>query len=174
MKLHYQKLGLQDIPLLQQVGRATYEPYYPHIWLPGGLDWYMEKCFGAAILSQELADPNYEYLLPRDENGEIVGILKLILEKPLPDGQITKALYLEKIYLMPNFYRKGLGQQLMEFVFAKAIALGREAVWLVCMEHGPVKAYEQAGFSIVDTVHWDFPLLRDEQRTGLVMLKTRK
>lgn len=167
----YQKLGLGDIPLIQQVGRATYEPYYPHIWEPGGLDWYMEKCFGENTLKLDLADPNLEYIVPRDEQGNAVGFLKLILEKPLPDGSISNALYLEKIYLMPNFYGKGNGQKIMEFVFEKAAALGREAVWLVCMEHGPVWAYERAGFKIVGTVSWDFELLKDTQRVGLVMVR---
>ncbi len=167
----YQKLGLGDIPLIQQVGRATYEPYYPHIWEPGGLDWYMEKCFGEKTLHVDLVDPNFEYIVPRDAQGKSVGFLKLVLEKPLPDGGISNALYLEKIYLMPDFYGKGNGQKIMGFVFEKAAALGREAVWLVCMEHGPVWAYEQAGFKTVDTVFWDFELLKDTQRLGLVMVR---
>ncbi len=168
----YQKLGLEDIPLMQQVGRATYEPYYHHIWEPGGLDWYMENCFGNETLSIELADPNFEYLICRDEKDRIVGFLKLILKKPIPNTNISNALYLEKIYLMPEFYGRGNGQVLMEFVIEKATILGSEAVWLVCMEHGPVWAYERAGFKIIGTVHWDFERLKDTQRVGLVMVRS--
>lgn len=167
----YQKLGLDDIPLIQQVGRATYEPYYRHIWQEGGLDWYMEKCFGEQALRPDLADPNVEYIVPRDAQGETVGFLKLVLEKPLPDNSISNALYLEKIYLMPDYFGKGTGQQLMAFVIEKAAAMGREAVWLVCMEHGPVWAYERAGFKTADTLFWDFELLKDTQRKGLVMVR---
>lgn len=171
MSFHFQKAGLEDIPLLQQVGRETYVPYYPHIWLPGGLEWYVHRCFNSESLNTELSDPNYEYLIPRNEHGQVAGILKLVLDKPTPDGKFSNALYLEKIYLMPDFYGKGVGQQLMEFVFEKAASLGREAVWLICMEHGPVWAYERAGFQTIGEVHWDFELLRDEQRKGWGMAK---
>jgi GNAT superfamily N-acetyltransferase len=171
MIFHSHKLGPGDIPLIQQVGRATYEPYYPHIWLPGGLDWYMERCFSAESLTPELADPNVEYHAPRDENGAIIGLLKLLLDKPTPDRTVQNALYLEKIYLMPDFYGQGWGQQLMQYVFEKAATLGREAVWLVCMENGPLWAYERAGFVKTGTVHWDFELLKDAERTGFVMLR---
>jgi len=168
----YQKLGLEDIPLMQQVGRATYEPYYQHIWEPGGLDWYMEKCFGTEILHKELVDPNVEYLIFRAEEGRIVGFLKLILEKSIPNSHISNALYLEKIYLMPEFYGKGNGQILMEYVVEKAAILGSEAVWLVCMEHGPVWSYERAGFKTTGTVSWNFEHLKDTQRVGLVMVRS--
>jgi len=62
-------LELADLPLPQYAGRATYEPYYPHIWQEGGLDWYIEHCFGTPALQMELADPNVEYLLPYDVEG---------------------------------------------------------------------------------------------------------
>jgi GNAT superfamily N-acetyltransferase len=171
MIFEYQKLGLDDIPLLQEVGRASYVPYYPHIWRPGGLEWYVDKCFNTETLQTELSDPNYEYLIPRDAQGQIIGILKLILEKPVLDSPISNALYLEKIYLMPDFFGKGAGQKLMEFVFEKAAALGREAVWLMCMENGPVWAYERAGFQTIGPVYWDFELLQDAERKGWVMVK---
>jgi diamine N-acetyltransferase len=171
LMLQYQKISLDDIPLMQTVGRATYEPYYHHIWQPGGLDWYMEKCFGVDALAAELLDPNIEYLICREQDGGIVGFLKLLLQKPVPDSPISNALYLEKIYLMPAFFGKGYGQKLMAFVFEKAARQGSEAVWLVCMEHGPVWAYEQAGFQTIGTVQWDFELLKDNQRLGLVMLR---
>ncbi len=169
--LQYQKIGLDDIPLMQQVGRATYEPYYRHIWQPGGLNWYMEKCFGAEALGAELQDPNTEYLICREQDGAIVGFLKLVLQKPVPDSQCANAFYLEKIYLMPAFFGKGYGQKLMIYTIEKAARQGSEAVWLVCMEHGPVWAYEKAGFKVTGTVQWDFALLKDSQRVGLVMLR---
>lgn len=171
MTFQYQKLGLHDIPLIQQMGRATYEPYYKEVWNPGGLDWYMEKCFGTAILLRELPDPNIEYLIPYDETGKPVGMLKLVLQEPTPDGTISNALYLEKIYLLPDFFGKGIGQLLMSFVCEKAAMLEREAVWLTVMKSGPVKAYERAGFRHIGEVSYDFELLKAPQRLGLVMLK---
>lgn len=160
-----------DVSLLRQVGRATYEPYYQHVWHSGGVPWYMDKCFGDAALAADLADPNCAYFIARDAAGEIVGILKLLLLKPLPDGGIANALYLEKIYLMPNFFGQGAGQKLIDFVLEMARSLGREAVWLMVMKTGPVKAYEKAGFHICGETYWNFELLKPAQREGWVMEK---
>lgn len=167
----YQKLGIQDIAVIQQLGRATYEPYYHEIWLPGGIDWYMDKCFGAKTLAQELNDPNIEYLVPRTAQGEAVGLLKLVLNVPVPDANIDAALYLEKIYLLPAFFGKGAGQVLISHVLDRAGALGRQAVWLMVLKNGPVRAYESAGFRIAGEVSWEFELLKPVERGGWVMVR---
>jgi GNAT superfamily N-acetyltransferase len=170
MPFTYRQLGLPDLPLLQQVGRQTYEPYYPHIWKPGGMDWYMERCFGQEMLLSELSDPNIEYWLAEDGASQIVGFLKLVLKKQVQDYPLENALYLEKIYLMPDFFGQGAGQHLIAFAKQRAIQLVREAVWLMVMKSGPVWAYERAGFRTVGAVLWDFELLKVEERGGWVMV----
>ncbi|MCB0527012.1 MAG: GNAT family N-acetyltransferase [Saprospiraceae bacterium] len=172
MDLRIKKLTADDIPLLQYVGRATYEPYYRHIWKPGGLDWYMEYCFGAKVLGPALADPGVEYLLAGDAEGAIVGFMKIVLQKPVPHTGILNALYLEKIYLMPDFFGKGAGQELLKWVVAeKAVPPGREAVWLEVMQSGPVRAYERAGFENIGPAYFGHELLIEHERDGWVMLK---
>ena len=166
------KLSVDDLTLLHYVGRATYEPYYPHLWHPGGLDWYMERCFGTDALRHDFADPNIAYFLATDEAAQIVGFLKLVLQNSLPDGSISNALYLEKIYLMPDWFGKGAGQQLIEWTMAQAAALGREVVWLNVMKTGPVRAYERAGFHIIGETSFEFDLLKVEQRGAWTMVKT--
>jgi GNAT superfamily N-acetyltransferase len=169
MPFNYKQLVLRDLALAQRVGRETYEPYYRQIWKSGGLDWYMERCFGTETLSAELQDPNIEYWLAEDEAAQTIGFLKLLLQKPIPDHPIKNALYLEKVYLMPAFFRKGAGQHLIEFAKQRASKLGQAAVWLTVMENGPVWSYELAGFQPTGVVHWDFELLKETERNGVVM-----
>ena len=167
----YRKLSAADLPLLQYVGRASYEPYYRQVWKPGGLEWYMEKCFGTTALTGEFADPNIEYYLVSEPAGEPVGFLKLLVEQPLPDGTIRNALYLEKIYLLPAFFQKGAGQELLRWTLDKARRLGRDAVWLQVMKTGPVQAYERAGFVNTGPTRFEYDLLKEEERDGWVMVK---
>lgn len=171
MDFQIRKLTAADLPLMQYVGRATYEPYYPHVWKPGGLDWYMEKCFGTQTLEAEFADPGKEYLLATDLEGQIIGFLKVILQKQAPGTQIANALYLEKIYLMPAYFGKGAGRALIGWVVEKARALGREAVWLEVMNTGPVRAYERAGFQDIGPTRFEYELLLERERDGRVMLR---
>ena len=170
MSFSYRQLLFPDLKLTQKVGRETYEPYYPHIWKPGGLDWYMEHCFGAESLAAEFRDTNIEYWLAEDGPGQVVGLLKLVLQKPVPDSPVRDALYLEKIYLMPDFFGKGFGQDLIGFAKQRAMQLSRKAIWLMVMKSGPVWAYERAGFQKNGEVHWDYAMLREEERDGWVMV----
>lgn len=171
MDFHIRQLTVEDLPLMQYVGRATYEPYYQHIWKPGGLDWYMEKCFGTQVLESEFADSGKAYLLATDQDAQIVGFLKVIWQKQAPGTFVTNALYLEKIYLMPAFFRKGAGRQLIEWVLEKARQLDREAVWLEVMKTGPVQAYERAGFHNIGPTRFEHDLLLEQERDGWIMLR---
>lgn len=175
------RLHLSDLPLLQSIGRATYEPYYTRLWHEGGVEWYLHRCFNADILTRELQDSNIEYYLAEDEAGRVAGLLKLVLHQlpPLTMKAVNidlnafqEALYLEKIYLMPDFFGKGVGQTLLSLVALKARAMGRKALWLQVMQSGPVAAYEKAGFRNVGESRYEFELLRTEERGAWVMFKT--
>lgn len=169
--LSFQKLVAADLELLQYIGRATYEPYYRHVWLENGLEWYMNLCFGQDILQHELADPNIEYLLGRNASEQIVGFMKIILEQPMPQGGETNALFLEKIYLMPDFFGQGIGQLFLEMLHQKAVQLQRKSLWLKAMSTGPISAYQKAGFEIMGHTRFEFELLKPEERNGLVLYK---
>lgn len=169
--ISFQKLGVADLELLQYVGRASYEPYYRHIWLENGLEWYMELCFGADVLRRELADPNIEYWLGNDSSRQIVGFMKIILHKSMPQEGESNALFLEKIYLMPDFFGKGVGQIFLTTLQQKAIQLQYKALWLNVMSTGPVSAYQKAGFEIVGKTRFEYDLLKPEERNGLVLCK---
>lgn len=162
---------LADLKRIQHYGRATYVPYYPHVWKEGGTDFYMEVCFGTDTLREQLNDPNIVYYLPETADRQLVGLLKLQLSRPVPGTNLQDALYLEKIYLMPDFFGKGYGQKIMEFVVEKAKNLGREAVWLTVMKTGPEAAYLRAGFRRTGELTYDFDLLKPEEREGWVMVK---
>ena len=169
----FRRATLRDLPLVQQIGRDTYTPYYAHVWKnTAGMEWYLEHCFGQETLERDLQNPAVEYYLPADESGRIMGLLKLVTHQPVPNGSAEKALFLEKIYLLPDFYGKGRGQQLISMVCSRARALGCEAVWLKAMCHaGPVEVYERAGFRKEGLVHFDFEPLREDQREGWLMVK---
>lgn len=170
--MNVKKAGLNDLADLQDIGRRSYVPHYAHLWNAGGVDWYLEKCFGAEVLRAELADPNVEYYIT-ESDGQSVGILKLVLRKSLPDSAIENALYLEKIYFVKEWTGRGVGGELMQIAFRRAEELGRECVWLMAMDTSdkPVAAYERAGFEIHSRTRLDFELMKQEFRGMFVMKK---
>jgi hypothetical protein len=117
--LQIKKAGLAEASELRDIGIRTYLPHYTHLWKPGGIEWYLQRCFGNEALQRELSDPNIEYYIIADEIQN-VGILKLVLQKPLLDSEIENALYLEKIYFIKEWTGKGAGRELIRFSFDRA------------------------------------------------------
>lgn len=166
------KVGLRDLQELRDIGIESYAPHYAHMWKPNGLEWYLEKCFGVEFLKKELLDKNVEYYII-SSGEENIGILKLVLQKPLPDSNVENALYLEKIYFKKEWTGKGAGRELMNFAFERAGQIKSDCVWLVAMDTAdkPVRAYERAGFTIHTHQFLDFELLLDEFKGTFVMKK---
>jgi diamine N-acetyltransferase len=169
--MRIKKAGLADIRELRDIGNRTYLQHYLHLWNEGGMDWYLNRCFAPEVLQTDLADPNIEYYLIEDEN-QYVGILKLILRKPLPDSNIENALYLEKIYFIKEWTGRGAGQKLIQFVFNRAQELNRDCVWLMAMDTSDkaIAAYQRAGFTEHSLTRLDFELMKEEFR-GMIILK---
>lgn len=161
--------GLKE---LRDIGIESYVPHYAHMWKLHGLEWYLERCFGDEFLKNEIADPNVEYYIISCA-GQNIGILKLVLQKPLPSSDIENALYLEKIYFIKEWTGKGVGRELMNFTIGRARQINCDCVWLVAMDTAdkPIAAYERAGFTIHSRQRLDFDLLLEEFKGTFVMKK---
>ena len=141
--------------------------------MPNGIEWYMNRCFGEKFLQKEISDPNVEYYIV-ENNGENIGMMKLVLQKPLPDSEIENALYLEKIYFVKEWTGKGVGKRFIDFALQRAADLNRDYVWLMAMDTAakPIEAYEKAGFTIHSYTNLgdEFELMKKEFR-GMVVMK---
>ena len=121
------KASSSDLPALQDIGASSYLPHYQHLWLAGGVEWYMQRCFGTRVLQDELSDENIEYHFVRVD-GENVGFAKIVLQKSVPNSSVENALYLEKVYFIKEFTGKGAGRRTIDFAVARAQELRRAAI----------------------------------------------
>ena len=173
MNFTIERVELEHIWELREIGIDSYLPHYVHLWKPSGIEWYMNRCFGDEFLQKELSDPIVEYYIVK-ESGENIGMMKLILKKALPDSDIENALYLEKIYFVKEWTGKGVGRKLIEFALNRASELNRDCVWLMAMDTSakPIEAYEKAGFTIHSYTNLgdEFELMKEEFR-GMVVMK---
>ncbi len=170
MNVKVRKVGLSGLRELREIGINSYVPHYAQMWKPGGLEWYLNRCFGDEFLRNELVDANVEYYIISSEQ-ENIGILKLVLQRPIPDSDLKNALYLEKIYFIKEWTGKGVGHQLMNFAFDRAKELNCDCVWLVAMDTAekPIAAYQRAGFTIHSRKRLDFDLMKDEYKGTFVL-----
>ena len=173
--MNFRKADLSNLTELREIGIKSYLPHYTHLWKTGGVEWYMNRCFGDVSLEKELSDSNIEYFIVSSEK-ENIGILKLVLQKPIPNSEIEDALYLEKVYFIKEWTGKGAGKKAIDFTFERARKLKRECVWLVVMDTAekPIAAYERSGFEIHSKEKLDFELMKEEFRGTLIMKRCLK
>lgn len=169
--LKINKAERENIAGLREIGIRSYLPHYSHLWKPGGVEWYLDRCFGDEALQNDFSDSNIEYYIIADQCRN-VGILKLVLQKPLVDSNVVNALYLEKIYFIKEWTGKGAGKPLIDFAFNRARDLRRECVWLMAMDTSdkPIAAYQRAGFEIHSRTRLDFEFMKEEFR-GMIVMK---
>ncbi len=173
MNIKIKKIGLSHLRELREIGIKSYLPHYAHMWKPNGVEWYINRCFGDEFLQTELVNPNVEYFIVEND-GEDIGMMKIVLKKPLPDSDLENALYLEKIYFVKEWTGKGVGRGLIELALRRAAELDRDCVWLMAMDTAakPISAYEKAGFRLnsYTTLGDEFELMKEEFR-GMAVMK---
>jgi ribosomal protein S18 acetylase RimI-like enzyme len=173
MNIEIRKVAESNVHELQKIGADSYLPHYSHLWKPNGIEWYMNRCFGDESLQKEFSDSNIEYYIIENES-ENIGMMKLVLKKPLPNSEIENALYLEKIYFVKEWTGKGVGRKLIDFALKRAAELKRDCVWLMAMDTSekPIEAYKKAGFTISSYTKLgeEFELMKEEFR-GMVVMK---
>ena len=171
--MNVRKVGLSDLHQLRDIGIKSYIPHYSHLWKPNGLEWYLDRCFNTEFLQNELTDPNVEYYIISSEEND-VGMVKLVLQKALPNSDIENALYLEKVYFVKEWIGRGVGQEMITFAVKRAVELKRDCVWLVAMDTSekPIKAYEKSGFTIHFHNRLDFELMKEEFRGTIIMKRS--
>jgi GNAT superfamily N-acetyltransferase len=155
---------------LENIAKLAYNDHYLYLWNDGGVE-YVDKNFDAAVLEKELKDENALFYLIFNED-QLVGFLKLNKHQALENYTAKEALELERIYLTKAATGLGLGTQIVEFVIQIAKKMDKKLIWLKAMESSrSVSFYQQQGFKIVSSNYLNYPPMKEEYRTILVMKK---
>ncbi|MHA6248803.1 N-acetyltransferase family protein [Pontibacter sp. CAU 1760] len=158
-----------DIHTLQDIALNSYGDHYLYLWHDGGA-WYIDKCFSDKALKQELEDPNAAFFMIYMQK-ELVGFLKLNIDKALEGGDARESLELERIYLTKKASGKGIGRQAVDFAVDFARQRQKRLVWLKAMDSSrSVNFYEQNGFVPCGTHRLDFEAMKEEYR-GMIVLQ---
>jgi len=163
-------ISIADLHTLQDIALNAYGDHYLHLWNDGGA-WYIEKSFSDAALQSELEDANAAFFLIHSDD-ELVGFLKLNIDKSLDNYSLEDALELERIYLTKAASGKGVGKKVMEFTEQFAKERKKRVIWLKAMDssHDAIRFYEQNGYNLCGTYRLDFEAMKPEYR-GMVIMK---
>ncbi|MCC6723891.1 MAG: GNAT family N-acetyltransferase [Saprospiraceae bacterium] len=149
MEISIEKIGVESAGLLLEVGLAAFRAAFEADNDPADFNAYISQAFVLEVLEMELRNEASEFFFAK-QNGEIAGYLKL--NHPAAQGEDfgQKCLEIQRIYSLPAFYGKGIGEAMMEKSIAVAKANNYEFVWLGVWEHNPraIRFYEKKGFEV--------------------------
>jgi len=136
-----------EVSLLRSVSLRSFEvPFAPHNDA-ANMEAYMSFAFSADRLSDELTNPASRFFFAYV--GEMIaGYLKINRAEAQSDLRDPESLEIERIYVLPEYYRQGVGQVMLDEAIRVARSEKLRYVWLGVWERNPraIQFYEKNGF----------------------------
>jgi GNAT superfamily N-acetyltransferase len=154
--------------------RRIYLPVYKHLWSDGGR-WYLNTFYTKEHLEKELKEPHSRYYFV-DFKNKIIGILRILLKKPLLNLASPNPVKLHRIYLDPMVHGKGLGKLLMSWVENHYCRPGPALLWLEVMDsqEPAIRFYENLGFQNAHAFRLPYKAMYKQLRGMYSMVKEIK
>lgn len=168
--IEIQKLTLNDIDQLQEIGRRTFYETFSAANTEENMTKYLDEGFSIEKLTNELTNDNTEFYFAKLDNN-VIGYLKLNFRQSQTELQDDKALQIERIYVLKDFHGKSVGQILYDKAIEIALQKNTDYVWLGVWEENPraINFYKKNGF--VEFDKHVFKLGYDEQTDIMMKLK---
>lgn len=161
------KVVTQDVEKLQHIGRLTFSETFGNVNSEENMNQYLEEGFSTEKLLSELSDENSAFYFAITD-GEIIGYLKLNFGASQTELKDSKALEIERIYVVKEFHGHKVGQLLYDKAIEVAKEKGVYYVWLGVWEENPraISFYKKNGF-----VEFDKHIFRlgDDEQTDIMM-----
>jgi diamine N-acetyltransferase len=135
---------------------------------PENFKLYVAKAFTEEAMLEELQHPESVFYALNTEGGDMTGYVKLRWDRSEDFFPNEKAIELQRIYLLAQFWNKGYGKILLDFSENYAREHGFEWIYLVVWleNHAAIRFYERNGwekfarkdFMFGEEVHHDWVL----------------
>ena len=163
---------IADTNLLANLGAKTFSDTFAHQNTEENMSAYLKETFTVEKISEDIKDISSIFLIAF-ENKEAIGYAKLKRNSTKKELQNSKAMEIERIYILQKAIGKGIGKLLMGKCFAIAVAEDFEAIWLGVSEHNHVAIlfYKKFGF---ETFGSHIFKLGNDNQTDLLMKRALK
>jgi len=164
--IEFRKCTLDDLVKLREISIATFVTTFSQQNTAEDMKIYTTDAFSLAKVKEELMNKQsiFYFVL---SNKTLLGYLKLNIEAAQSEP-VDNGLEIERIYLLADYQKKGIGQIMMDKAFEVAKKLQKPKVWLGVWEknYGAIRFYQRNGFKKF-TAH-DFYLGKDLQTDWLM------
>ena len=118
-----------DADLLAELGARTFSETFAADNTPEDLAAYVATSFNVAQQTAELEDPASTFLIVEVE-GRAAGYAKLQVSKPEQGVEGAHPVELVRLYVLREWLRRGIGQELMRACIDEARSAGHGTIWL--------------------------------------------
>jgi GNAT superfamily N-acetyltransferase len=175
--IEIKKIDVTSAKALSSVAKSIYVQHYAHLWLAGGMDWYInEFAYPVSKITSEIENKNCLHYIAYI-NNKPVGYLKLNIDAAIEGGAKKEGIELERIYIDTTAVNKGLGTLLMNFVLDIAKSYQKKYIFLKAMDtaQSALQFYTKMGYEIVGSFRLPdttFHLMKEAYR-GMNTLKKK-
>lgn len=159
-----------DVKKLQEVSRETFKATFDPYTAPADMKRFLAEDYETGKLIKEINNPDsrFFFLMVGDE---VAGYLKINVGDAQTEHLKENALEVERIYLLPNFQHKGLGNVLLDYAEETAKKEGKDYMWLGVYEKNinAQNFYKRHGFEKVS--QHTFQVGSDPQTDWLLLKK---
>jgi GNAT superfamily N-acetyltransferase len=136
-----------DIPVVQRLARVIWQRHYPAIIPLAQIDYMLERGYSDAALAGFLDTPGAGLALAK------VGEQPKGFAAWCP-GDAARTTKLDKLYVLHDWHRMGLGRRLIDYVERQARASGSDTLVLNVNKRNlsSIDAYRHCGFSVREAV----------------------
>ena len=137
-----------DIEPLRTLARTVWQATYSSLISQAQIDYMLADRYGAALIRAQLDDPQYAWLLAKSAD-DLIGFAHARM-----GGDICK---LDKLYIHPDFQRRGIGRALLNDI--RAYARDHSATVLRLQvnrgNRAAIAAYQCYGFTLCEARVFD-------------------
>ena len=161
------KVTINNIKQLQKIGRQTFFETFSLSNTVDNMNTYLNESFSVEKLIAELNDKNSAFYFAAINNN-VIGYLKLNFGQSQTELKEDKAIEIERIYVLKEFYGKSVGQMLYNKAIEIANVKNADYVWLGVWQENlrAINFYKKNGFIAFDKHIFK---LGDDKQTDIMM-----
>lgn len=142
------KCALKNLPELQKICRETFYETFADSNTESDMKKFLDESYSSEKLKSEILDNDSATFLA-EENGEVLGYLKLNKGAAQTEKVFDNALEIQRIYVLKKAKGRGIGTKFMNFAEEKARESNLPIIWLGVWEHNEAAKsfYAKKGFT---------------------------
>ncbi|WP_299311872.1 GNAT family N-acetyltransferase [uncultured Aquimarina sp.] len=141
---------IDDVYEISFLGKKTFDQSFGDLFEDRkDLTDYLDRTFSVEKLKGSIINSHNVYWLPYYGNA-VVGYAKIQLNSPSEFIESTKSCKLQKIYVLKEYLSQGIGAQLNQLIYDKAISNNSQYIWLSVLKSNEkaVRFYERNLYTI--------------------------